>query len=117
MSELDPVYMNSAPYTFERNRMIHAGASEEDAHAASVRAHEASVWGHDARKDSKGRWIPQGIGSENNLSGNHFAALRKREQQGMEAPGTTDRLIRESFKKDRATALRLGLPEPQRAGA
>ena len=58
----DEILENQGSYVFERNRMIHAGASEQAANEAGVRAQEASVWGADCKKDRNGNYIVQGIG-------------------------------------------------------
>jgi hypothetical protein len=105
----------SASYAFEYNRMINAGASPEQAHEAGVKAHEAAVWGADAKKDRNGKWIPQGIGAKGFETGNHFASLKKAEQQGLEPPGSYDRAVAEIYRRDPDRARSIGLPPPERA--
>jgi len=115
MAKVDSEYSDGGPsaaYSFERNRLIALGASPEAAHEAGVKAHLASVWGADAKKDRDGNFIPQGIGSESNPSANHYAAILKYEGREI-----YEREVRKLFKRDPATAKRLGLPEPPRVGA
>jgi hypothetical protein len=69
------------------------------------------VFGSDHRKDRHGEPIEQGFGAPGHETGNHFAALRKREQQGEEEPGTTDRLLAEYRARQKAA----GTPRLQAA--
>ena len=62
------------------------------------------VFGSDHRKDRHGEPIEQGFGAPGHETGNHFAALRKREQNGEEEPGTTDRLLAEYRARQKAGA-------------
>jgi hypothetical protein len=102
---------NSPQYSAVVSQALDKGLTKVEA----AELERKNVYGHDYRTDRQGRPIQQGIGSESNPSGNHFAALRKAEQQGLEPPGTYKRMVAELFKKDRETALRLGLREPARA--
>lgn len=54
---------------------------------------EQTVFGHDHRKNRHGQPVEQGIGSPGRETRNHWDAMRKREQMGLEAPGTTDRMM------------------------
>jgi hypothetical protein len=47
--------------------------------------------------------IHKGIGSADQQTANHWAALRKAEREGREAPGTTDRLIAEAKARKAAS--------------
>ncbi len=86
------------------------GLSDEAMDAQALAAVDASVYGVDAKRDSKGNFIPQGIGSPGHESGNHFAAILK--YQGRDAYNAA---VREIFKRDPDRARKLGLPEPARA--
>ena len=92
------------------NRMIHAGASEQAAHEAGVRAQEASVWGADCKKDRNGNYIAQGIGSwPNHVTPNHFNSVRRYEgEQKYQAA------VRKLWKECPDRARKIGLPEPER---
>jgi hypothetical protein len=73
------------------------------------------VFGSDHRKDRHGEPIEQGFGAPGHETGNHFAALRKREQQGEEEPGTTDRLLAEYRARKKGTAPRSQIIAPPAA--
>jgi hypothetical protein len=103
---------NSAVYIFNRNAKIHGGASEAEAHAAGVKAHEASVFGYDAKKDSRGQFIPQGLGGASNPTGNHLAALKK-----YEGETAYQKELRRIWKETPDIAQRRGFPEPTRASS
>ncbi len=71
-----------------------------------------NVFGEDYATDRQGNPVEQGFGAPGRHTPNHWAALRKAEQMGMEAPGTTERLMREA-------GLRAGAPvviQPASAG-
>ncbi len=85
------------------------GLSDEAMDAQALAAVDASVYGADAKRDSKGNFIPQGIGSKGHESANHFAAIRKYE--GKEA---YDKAVGEIWRRDPDHAKRLGLPQPAR---
>ena len=102
----------SASYAFERDRMIHAGATEEAAHAAGLLAHEVSVYGADAKKDRNGHRIQQGIGSPGHETGNYFASIRR-----YEGEIRYQAAIRKMWKDNPERAKLLGLEQPERLGA
>jgi hypothetical protein len=109
----------SAVYSIARQRAeqtaLDAGKaipSESELHAIGLRADALNTYGHDAVQKSDGTWVQQGIGSENNPSANSFAALRRYEGQA-----AWERAVREQWRKNPAIAKKLGLPQPQRAGA
>lgn len=64
-------------------------------------AEEKIVFGEDVKKRG-GKPIEKGIGAPGHETANHWAAMRKREQQGLEPAGTTDRLMAEAKKKSKA---------------
>ncbi len=53
-----------------------------------------NVFGEDYATDRQGNPVEQGFGAPGRHTPNHWAALRKAEQMGMEAPGTTERAAR-----------------------
>lgn len=83
--------------------------SDEEMDAQGLAAVDAAVYGADAKKDAKGRWIEQGVGSAGHESGNHFAAIRRWE--GKEA---YDRAVAACWKNSPDHAKKLGLPQPAR---
>lgn len=116
---LDPKFQADGPsaaYAFERNRLTHLGASPEAAHEAGLRAQNASVWGSDAQKDRNGKFIPQGIGAPGHETGNHFAALKKAEQMGLERPGAYEKALREIWKRGPEWCKAVNLEQPARLG-
>jgi hypothetical protein len=63
------------------------------------------VWGHDAKKDSKGNWIQQGIGAPGRETANHFVAIRRYQGQA-----EYEKALREIQKRDPERHAKLGLP-------
>jgi len=90
------------------DRAIAAGATPDQ--AAEVEAR--SVFGFDYRRDSRGNPIQQGIGSESNPTGNHFAAIRRWEGE-VAYQAALKKIWRDAPDK----ARKIGLPEPARATA
>lgn len=72
-----------------------------------------NVFGFDVIFDAEGRPVERGIGSALQPTANHFAAMRKREVEGQEEPGTTDRALAEAWLKTPELAKKLGLPRPK----
>jgi hypothetical protein len=72
-----------------------------------------NVFGHDAVKDRQG-YREQGIGARGFETANHFEAIRKNEQRGLELPGTYDRMVAELWKRDPERAKKIGLQPPAR---
>jgi hypothetical protein len=105
-------YEDYAAYCFTRNAKRHAGASDEEAHAAGVKALEDSVHGHDAKKDSRGNFIPQGIGAPGHESLNHFNSIRR-----YQGETKYQAAVREIYKRDPDRARKIGLEPPARATA
>jgi hypothetical protein len=108
IQNLDATYANSAAYMSKFNFMMHHDARLAEAHEAAKAAHEASVWGHDARKDSKGRFIQQGIGSPGRENRNHFDAILK-----YRGPAEYAKAVKEIFGRDPKRAEALGLEMPR----
>ena len=75
-----------------------------------------NVFGFDHKKDRQGNPIEQGIGSKGHETKNHFAALKKAEQMGLEPAGAYDRAVGEIWGRDPDRAQKLGLPKPNRSG-
>lgn len=94
---------------------IAAGKLEPDAIAKHLEAEARNVFGFDAKKDRHGNYIEQGIGSPNNLTENHFAALLKNEQLGLEPKGAYEAAIADLWKRDPARAEKLRLRRPRAA--
>src|SRR5690348_6038607 len=53
--------------------------TDEEMDAQALQKVNESVYGADAKKDRKGAFIPQGIGSPGKETANHFAAILKYE--------------------------------------
>lgn len=68
-----------------------------------------NVFGQDAKKDSRGDYVEQGLGAKGHETANHFAALKKLEAMGLELPGVYDKALADIWKRDpdRAKKLRL----------
>jgi hypothetical protein len=98
---------NTAAYADAVNKArIGADVSDAELDRLGLEANEAAVWGHDARRDSKGNRIQQGVGSPGHETGNHFAAIRRWE--GKEA---WEAAVREIQKRDPDRHAKLGLPK------
>ncbi len=74
---------------------------------------ENSVFGVDHKNDSNGKPIEQGIGAKGFETGNHFASLRRAEEQGFENPGSYQAACAELWNRDPAKAQSLSLPQPR----
>jgi len=94
--------------TVSRLRQTQPDLSDSEMHERGLAAVESSVWGHDAKRDRKGNFIQQGIGSPGHESANHFAAIRR--YQGEEA---WRQAVAEIYKRDPDRAKKLGLPQPR----
>jgi hypothetical protein len=55
-----------------------------------------------------------GIGAKGHETANHFAALKKAESEGYEAPGTHTAAVAELWQRDPQRAERIGLPKLER---
>lgn len=99
---------NSAVYsdTISRLRFNNPAMSDDEMHQRGIDAINSAVYGHDAKKDSRGRFIPQGIGAPGNESGNHFAAIKRWE--GREA---WEKAVRDCWKRNPEHAKKMNLPE------
>jgi hypothetical protein len=80
-----------------------------------LKAEERNVFGHDVKHDSEGNPIEQGIGAPGHETANHFAALRKNEQLGLEPKGAYDRAVADLWDRDPKRAKKLGLPKSAKA--
>jgi hypothetical protein len=96
----------SAASANELNRQISFGADDDTALALADKAHVDSVYGSDAKRDSRGNPIQQGIGSPGHETGNHFASILRYE--GREA---YERAVLEIQKRDPDRHAKLGLPK------
>lgn len=82
---------------------------------AYYEAEARAVFGHDFKTDRHGRPIEQGHGARGHETANHFAALRKREEQGLEDPGSWQAAVEELWNRDKERAIKIGLPRPKAA--
>jgi hypothetical protein len=96
----------------EMQDRIDAGELPPDAIEKHFEAEARMVFGVDAKKDSKGQFIEQGIGARGNESANHYAALQKAEREGFEPPGAYRAALAEIWKRDPERARKLQLPPP-----
>ncbi len=96
----------------EMQTLIDQGELPRDAIKRHFEAEEKNVFGHDAKKDSQGRYIEQGIGSPGHESLNHFVAIQKAEREGYEPPGSYRRAVEEMWKRDPKHAQAINLPKP-----
>jgi hypothetical protein len=103
----------SAVYSMAYEKAARAGKTDAEACALAEEAERKNVYGFDYKTDKNGVPQQQGIGSEQNPSINHFAALRKAEQQGREPPGSYDTAVRALYKRDAKLAQSLGLHLPR----
>lgn len=81
--------------------------NEREIDELSLEAVDRAVYGFDAKKDRRGNFIPQGIGSPGHESGNHFASILR--WQGKPA---YDEAVAEIWKRDPQRAEKLRLPKP-----
>lgn len=72
-----------------------------------------NVFGFDYKTDRNGNPVEQGIGAPGHETANHFAALRKREAEGHEEPGTYDAAVAALWERDREHAIKIGLRKPK----
>jgi hypothetical protein len=91
---------------------IEKGELPPDAIELQREAEARMVFGVDAKKDAKGNFIEQGIGSRGNESANHFASLARAERDGFEPPGAYRAALAEIWRRDPERAKKLGLPQP-----
>jgi hypothetical protein len=91
---------------------IDAGELPANALELHREAEAQMVFGVDAKKDARGHYIEQGIGSRGNESANHYAALQKAEREGHEPAGAYRTALAEIWKRDPERARKLRLPEP-----
>lgn len=96
----------------EMLQMIRKGELPPDAIERQRAAEARSVFGHDAKRDSKGNYIEQGIGSRGGETLNHFTALARAEREGFEKPGSYARAVEEIWRRDPTRAKAIGLPQP-----
>ena len=82
--------------TLTEGELAEKTPAERKAHFA---AEERTVFGNEIRRDGKGRPIEVGHGAPGHETSNHWAAMRKREEQGLEPEGTTDRMMAEAAKR------------------
>jgi hypothetical protein len=80
--------------------------------AIGKEADRVNIYGADAKKDSKGNFIPQGIGAAGYETGNHFAAIRK-----YEGEAKYQAAIRKMWKENPERAAKIGLEKPERISA
>jgi hypothetical protein len=104
----------SAVFEIAYRKAIDIGKSAAEAKAAAEEAERKNVYGFDYKKDRNGEPIQQGIGSRQNPSINHIAAMRKSESMGLLPPGSTEREIAEIRKATPEWAAK-HLPPPVRA--
>lgn len=90
----------------EMEENIEAGLLPKNALKQHYENEALNVFGFDAKKDRKGNFVQQGIGSPGHETANHFAAIRKYE--GKEA---WEAAVREIWKRDPKHAERLNLPK------
>jgi hypothetical protein len=97
---------NTAAYADAVNKArIAADVSDAELDRLGLEANEAAVWGHDRRRDSKGNWIQQGIGSPGHETVNHFASIRR-----WQGEKHWEVAVKEIWKRDPERAERLRLP-------
>jgi len=90
---------------------IHRPLDDATLDRIAADAEDASVHGHDAKKDSKGKRIPQGIGAPGHETGNHFASILR-----YEGRAAYEKALRKMWKENPARAQALGLEQPERIG-
>lgn len=95
----------------EMEDLIAKGELPKDAIKKHFESESKNVFGHDAKRDRKGEFIEQGIGSVGHETANHFAALLKAEQMGSEPEGTYQAALAEIWKRDPKRATQLRLPK------
>jgi hypothetical protein len=91
---------------------IDKGELPPDAIERHFEAEARMVFGVDAKKDARGNFIEQGIGSKGNETANHFAAIRKAEREGHEPAGSYRAALADIWRRDPERARKLRLPEP-----
>jgi hypothetical protein len=101
----------SAVYSLAYEKAARAGKTDAEARALAEEAERKNVFGFNYATDKDGQPIQQGIGSKSNPSINHYAALRKAEQQGREPPGAYEKAVKELWRTDAKKAAQLGLPQ------
>lgn len=72
-----------------------------------------AVFGHDAKKDRKGNYQEQGIGAKGHETANHFAALARAVQMGLEPKNAYADAVIDFWKRDPKRAEKFHLPRPE----
>jgi hypothetical protein len=96
----------------EAREMIKKGELPPDALERQADAEARNVYGADAKKDRNGKYLEQGVGSRGHESLNHFTALLRAEQQGLEPAGSYKKAVEEIYRRDPKRAAAIGLPPP-----
>ncbi len=106
-----PVHL-TADERAEAQALIARGELPADALERQAESEAKNVFGADAKRDRNGKYQEQGIGSRGNETGNHFAALKIAERDGIEPAGSYKRAVEELYRRDPARAKAIGLPLP-----
>lgn len=100
-----PVHLTEGEIN-ELQALIDQGELPKTAIKDHFEAEARNVYGFDAKRDRKGNWIEQGIGSKGRETANHFSSIRR--YQGKEV---WEECVREIWKRDPKRAKAIGLPE------
>lgn len=100
MTETKMLPQGSAVYSLAVEKAITAAIdarrpepSEAELDTTGREADRVATFGVGYRTGRDGEPLQAGIGSPGNLNGNHFAALKKAEQNGRERPGSYEKAI------------------------
>lgn len=111
MNPKSPVHFTEGEIA-ELNALVDQGELPKTALKDHFEAEARNVYGFDAKRDRKGNWIEQGIGSRGKETSNHFSSIRRYE--GKQA---YEDAVREIWKRDPKHAQRLGLPKLKESAA
>ena len=92
-----------------------ARLSDQELQAIADKANAEATFGFDHKVDKAGNPIQQGIGSADNPSTNHLAALKKRESLGQERPGSYEKALADVSRRHPDWCAKANLPKPEEA--
>jgi hypothetical protein len=118
MAELEPS-LHSAIYDLAVQKALRDAEdhgrpppSEPELAEIGAEAERKNVYGFDYKKDRHGNPIPQGIGSPNHETTNHFSSIRR-----YQGEAKYQAAVRKMWKENPERARKIGLEQPERASA
>ena len=91
---------------------MHKPFDEAAAAKQAELAEARQVFGHDAKQDSRGNFIQQGIGAPGHETVNHFTSIRR-----YQGEAKYQQAIKKMWRENPARAEKIGLEKPERLSA